>query len=145
MIELDKGVADAADRVRELFFTQKAKFPDHVVEKLTPILKTGSSPVDMIVAFTRAVQANTADVPKEALELAAATANMIDADNYHGRLDGNALAISKALRRESGEKAPGTSKWPKKEDDPAVDQTFTKPGEPATPGEAAAPPPVPKP
>lgn len=138
-MQVFNGIAEAADRVREFFYANKAALPPHVVSKVDPYVRTGSSPVDLIAHFTEAVYANRDSVPAEGMELAAGCANLIDQDGYHGRLDDRASAMSFALRRDSGEQAGEGRAWPAPETDPAVKAEYGPPPEmvpPAPPGEA---------
>ena len=129
------SVAAAADEVDRFFLRNEESLPEHVRDKIEPLTRRGSSPVDLIVVFTESVYANQKAVPKEAIELAAGLADLIDQDGYHGRLNDRATAMSKALRRESGEKA-GAAGWPKKEDDPEPNKDFV-PAPPPPPAPAA--------
>lgn len=118
-----EGIADAADSVRRFFFTNQAQLPEHVTKAIEPHVGTGSSPVDLIVNFTEAVFANRKDVPAEASLIAAGTADIIQQNGYHNRLDDRAAGIMKALRRDQGEKG----NWPKPENDPDARQAFLPP------------------
>lgn len=143
------GISAAADDAREWYLANRATLPAHLVEKLNPLMKTGTSPVDMTAGFAKAVYANSgprkadgeADLPAEALEIAAGIADQFEQNGYHGRLDDRASGMMKALRRDSGEQLTGGRKWPKPEDDPAPDQPFAKPVQAEAParGEGGAP------
>lgn len=141
-MQIFEGIADAADQIREFFLTNKAGFPGHVRDRIEGATRTGSSPVDLIVTFTKAVYANRDDVPADALPLAAGAADLIDQQGYHGRLDETASSVSLALRRDSGETLPGARKFPKKEDDPQPDSAMLPPQEeiasPLSPGKPTA-------
>lgn len=140
------GIAEAADAATDAFNDYRADLPAHLVDKVRPHTRTGSSPVDLIVHFTEAVYANSGgrrakgekDLPKEVLEVAAGTANLINLDGYHGRLDDRAAAMSFALRRDSGEKAGEGRAWPEKDEDPAPKADYAKPVKAEAPGAGAA-------
>lgn len=117
------GIADAADAARLFFLVNQDSLPEHVREKLTPVSGTGASPVDLIVNFVESAYANAEAFGKEGQEIAAGLASLIDREGFHGRLDGRAAAMSLALRRVSGEKAPNGG-WPAKADDPEPKADF---------------------
>lgn len=126
-----EGIAGAADAIRRFYFRNEDDLPQHFRDRVGPHVGQGSSPVDLGAHFTRAVYANRDALPakqkKEALELAAGTADIFDRDGFHSKLDGKAAGMSLALRRDSGEKAAGSQSWPKKDDDPAPDSDYAPP------------------
>jgi len=126
-------IGEAADAVRRFFYVNEASLPEHVTRRLATHVAQGGSPVDLIVNFTEAVYANQAKLGAEASLIAAGTADLINRQNYHGRLDGRAAGISDALRRESGEKPAAGASWPKADADPAINRDFA---DPAPAGEA---------
>jgi hypothetical protein len=129
-MQIYDSIVTAANDVDRLLIKQEDAFPAHVLAALAPYAQRMGSDVDLLVNFTEAVYANQKDVPKQAIELAASTANLIDDAGYHERLGGRARGIAFALRRESGEKAGEGRAWPKKVDDPDVKAIFLPP-EPA--------------
>jgi hypothetical protein len=120
------GIAAAADAVRRFYFRNEDDLPEHVRKRLETHAGTGGSPVDLIVNFTEAVYANRADLPTEAMEIAAGTADVIQQNGFHGGLDGRAAGMIPALRRDSKEKATGVT-WPKVDDDPKPNPDFLPP------------------
>jgi len=139
-MKLYTGIAEAADAARSYFYVNRESLPAGVADKLQTQVGTGSSPVDLIVAFTEATYANRVDVDPEMMEIAAGLGVIIVQFGFHGSLDGRAEAIVAALRRDSGEEAPAGITWPDPADDPAPSDRY-KPDEP-TP---SAPAPTPEP
>lgn len=125
-----EGIAAAADAVRRFYFRNEDDLPEHVKARLATHVNTGGSPVDLIVNFTKAAYANR-DLPAPAMEIAAGTADVIAQQGFHGGLDGKAAGMVAIFRRESGEKAPAGTSWPKPADDPAADSDFAPPPAPA--------------
>lgn len=138
-MKLYSGIAEAADAMRAFFYVNQAALPEGVRERLQGAVGTGSSPIDLAVAFVEFAYANRADVPVQMLEIAAGVGLIIVQFGFHGSLDGRADGIVAALRRDSGEDAPAGVEWPDPESDPAVNDRYREP-EPAS-----APAPVPAP
>jgi hypothetical protein len=134
-MKIFEGIADAADTARRYFLKNEDELPEHIRTKLDPFMGTGTSPVDLAGAFTRAVYANPDSFDQVAKAIAAGIADRFDIDGFHGKLDGKAAGMRAALRRDSGE--PGD--WPAADQDPAVDQAFAPPPPPEEPPSAAGP------
>jgi hypothetical protein len=118
------GVASAADAVRRFIIINEGALPEIVQQKVSALTGTGSSPVDLIVNFVEAIYANRDDVTNDAKAIAAGCADVIDRDNYHGRLDGRIVGMKAALRRDSGETAADDTPWPETDDDPAPNRLY---------------------
>jgi hypothetical protein len=111
-------IGDAADAIREHVIINRGEFPEHARDRLLALTRTGTSPVDMIVGFVRAVYANRDEVPTSTKRMAIGAADLIQMKGFYGGLDGNAGKVSAALSRETGLKAPAGRSWPAKEEDP---------------------------
>lgn len=134
MINYD-GIATAADAVRRFFYRNENAFPEHIRPQLEAAVATGTSPVDTCSVFARAVYANRDAVPVEAMAIAAGCTDQFYQEGYHQQLDGRALGMRTALRRDSGE----AGDWPAADQDPAPDPQFAPPPPPpAAPATAAA-------
>lgn len=97
-----EGIGDSSTAVRNWLIRNADKVPEHLQERLSGMTGTGTSPVDLIITFTEAVYANQKDFPKEAKDLAAACADVAEANGYHGfDEDQKGSRISKVL---SGQK-----------------------------------------
>lgn len=120
-------IGEAADAVREHIILNQNNLPEHVRERLVALTRTGSSPVDLIVDFVKAVYANSADFDTDTKRKTAAAAELIGMKGFHAGLDGRAGAIADSFRRETGLKAPAGRSWPSKADDPPVDAAWIEP------------------
>lgn len=129
-------ISEAADAIGEFIILNKAKLPDHIRDRLLGLTRTGSSPVDLVGTFCRAVYANRGEpgITDEALKLAAGGADLFDLKGFHGRLEGRAGAMSLTLLRAAGEKAPAGRPFHAESADPVDDAEFKVPAEaPETP------------
>lgn len=131
-----ESLAHAANDAFAWFTGNRGTLPEQVVEKLGPRLGYGTSPVDAIVGFTEAAFANLEAFDAEGKQIAAGCAQLIDENGFHGRMNGRAAGVRKALLREAGEKAPGSRPWPAPSEDPEPSAEFAKRVE----AEAPAPP-----
>lgn len=120
------SIAEAADEIRDFVATNPQAIPSHVMPRVHGFTRTGSSPVDLLVTFVRAIYSNRDDkvVTPQALEIAAAAADLVDMNGFHGRIEGNAGRIAQALRRDAGVPAPRGRGWPAKTSDPEPSADF---------------------
>lgn len=122
---------EAARAAQRFFYRNEEELPQHIQDKVGPLIGPGHSPVDQIVAFTEAVyaavKADAESVDQEGVEIAAGAADLIQRQGYHQRLalsstpeEPRALGISNALRRIAGE----AGDWSEGGDDPAVNPSY---------------------
>lgn len=126
-------IGEAADALREHIILNQNDFPEHVRERLVALTRTGTSPVDLVVGFVKAVYANSGGFDTDTKRKATAAAELIAMKGFHAGLDGRAGAIADSFRRETGLKAPAGRSWPSKAADPPADDEWAAP----PPAEAA--------
>ena len=122
-----EGISEAADAIREFFFTQPDGLPAHVRAHIQPLTSHGTNPVRLGADFVEAAFANAAAVAPTGLEIAAGTAEIFYRERYFDRLFGRAHKLTAVLRRESGERAANGHPWPKAKDDPEPMEQFLPP------------------
>jgi hypothetical protein len=131
-------IATARDAAQRGFYRNLGDIGDEAAQLLEPLFRTGAGPVDAVVRFPEIVFARPKEVPKSILPLAAGLADLAHREGWHsdGNRAGRMAAISKALRRRSGEKAPAGAPWPGAKSDPApMPEYAPPPTDAATEGE----------
>lgn len=119
-MEQFEGISAAGKAVTKFIWANEDALPAAVLFHTLTHTGPGESAVRLCNNFAESVYAaDRAKVSPEGLQIAGAVASLFDLENYHGRLMGRAVGISRALRRDSGEKAPVRQPWPKPEADPA--------------------------
>ena len=77
------GIADAADAARALVISGGTGLAATIAEKLAPLGRTGTSPVDLIVGFAEAIYANAGAATAEAKDVAAGCAIVAETYGFH--------------------------------------------------------------
>ena len=122
-----EGPSPAADAARNWLIRNEDAIPEHVRDRLLGLTVSGTSPLPMMHTFIQAVYANRDAFPVEAIEIAAGLADLFDRSGYHGKLEGKAIPMRDALRRDAGEEASAGSSWPDPEEDPEPLQQYLPP------------------
>lgn len=113
-----------------------ASLPEAVRDQVIAALGA-SSPVDRIVKTAEALYAARDDLNDEGKTLVAQLVSFAAMQGWHGlSVDNRGGRIVQAMRRDLGEKAPGSTKWPAADTDPDPAPEFAKKEEAALDAEA---------
>lgn len=132
---------EAATELFRFVVEHPEKFPDDMREEILKLLEPGKSISFAVSEAAEMIYARQKELDKDVIALGAELAmnasynrvnNFADDDGKRGK------AITEALRRASGEKAPDGVKWPLKDDDPDPKQVYLPPDEKNV-GEVPAP------
>lgn len=126
-MEFPDNIAALGEASQTFIMMHGASLPEDVRTKVIAALGA-PSPVDRIVKTGEALYAAREDLNDEGKTLCSQLISFAAMQGWHGLADENRGGrIVQAMRRDLGEKAPGSTKWPSAEDDPAPAPEFAKP------------------
>jgi hypothetical protein len=135
-------ISEAADAIRDYVVLNQDKLPEHLRDRLRALTRTGASPVTLTARFVQAIYANRDEATPQAMKIAAAAADLVDAKGFHAdEFNGKAGKMALALARDGGVPLPNGKTYPPKAKDPEPIGDFAAPAEPVEPPPAPPPPP----
>lgn len=121
---------EAATELFRFVVANPDEFPEDVREKILDLLEPGKSISFAVSESAELIYARQKELSKKVISLGAQMAVTASYNRINNFADDNGkrgAAITSALRRASGEKAPVGMSWPDKEQDPEPKVTYLPP------------------